>query len=156
MKKKCETNLDEMQEQKLLMIEHNMAWIAFWGLLAAMVVQSLIFRPADIRSLAGEWIVFMTLCIYLVAGCLKNGIWDRKLKPDPKTNFLVSLTGAAIVGGVYGIIVFRNTGSWKTALITFGVAGVIMLAICYLLLVLTVKLYKKRVAELEDTAEGES
>ncbi len=28
--KKKKSNLDEMQEQKLLQIEHNMAWLA-WG-----------------------------------------------------------------------------------------------------------------------------
>ncbi len=26
--------LDEMQEQKMLQIEHNACWLAFWGLLA--------------------------------------------------------------------------------------------------------------------------
>ena len=29
-------NLDEMQEQELLKIEHNGCWLAFWGLLAVM------------------------------------------------------------------------------------------------------------------------
>lgn len=32
-------NLDEMQEQELLKIEHNGCWLAFWGLLAVMAVQ---------------------------------------------------------------------------------------------------------------------
>ena len=27
------SNLDEMQEQELLKIEHNGCWLAFWGLL---------------------------------------------------------------------------------------------------------------------------
>ena len=35
-------NLDEMQEQKLLHIEHNGCWLAFWALLAAMTAESLL------------------------------------------------------------------------------------------------------------------
>lgn len=38
--KKTESQLDEMQEQKLLKIEHTSFWLAFWGLVAAILVQS--------------------------------------------------------------------------------------------------------------------
>ena len=31
-------NLDEMQEQELLKIEHNGCWLAFWGMLAVMAI----------------------------------------------------------------------------------------------------------------------
>lgn len=31
-------NLDEMQEQELLTVEHNGCWIAFWSLLAAIII----------------------------------------------------------------------------------------------------------------------
>ena len=34
MKKKMKNKLDEMQELKMLKIEHNGCWFAFWGLLA--------------------------------------------------------------------------------------------------------------------------
>ena len=37
------SNLDEMQEQELLKVEHNGCWIAFWGLLAAIIIQSILF-----------------------------------------------------------------------------------------------------------------
>lgn len=32
-------NLDEMQEHKLLKIEHNGCWFAIWSLLAAIFIQ---------------------------------------------------------------------------------------------------------------------
>ena len=32
-------NLDERQELKLLKIEHNGCWFAFWGLLIAIAIQ---------------------------------------------------------------------------------------------------------------------
>ncbi len=37
--KKRKNNLDERQEQRLLQIESSGFWLAFWGLLAAIVIQ---------------------------------------------------------------------------------------------------------------------
>ena len=80
------SNLDEMQEAKLLEIEHNGCWLAFWGLVIAMIVQLFTTDAADLpRTLAGEWILFMALAVYLGEACLRNGIWDRRLKADRKT-----------------------------------------------------------------------
>ena len=42
MKKRNKSNLDERQEQRLLRIERNGCWLAFWGLLVAMGVQTAI------------------------------------------------------------------------------------------------------------------
>ena len=95
------SNLDEMQEQALLRIEHTGCCLVFWGLLAAMAVQGVM--GAGIRELAGEWIVFMVLALYLVIGCLHHGIWDPKLKPNAKTNFIVSL-----LAGMAGSYFFDN------------------------------------------------
>ena len=155
MKKNCENHLDEMQEQKLLHLEHNMAWIAFWGLLGAILIQ-LVLKPRDLSGILGEWFVFIALCVYLIAGCLKNGIWDRRLTPDPKTNLLGSLFAGALTGGVFGLIAYRNTGLLSRALVWFGGAGAGMTVLCWLLLTVTAKLYKKRVTQLEDIAEGDT
>ena len=38
-------NLDEMQEQELLKIEHNGCCLAFWGLLVVMAVQMVMRVP---------------------------------------------------------------------------------------------------------------
>lgn len=51
--KKNKSNLDERQELKLLKIEHNGCWFAFWGLLAVMLVQ-LLLGNNDAKNLAGE------------------------------------------------------------------------------------------------------
>lgn len=152
--KKSENLLDEMQEQKLLHMEHNMAWIAFWGLLAAMVIQLFLFGPTRLETVAGEWVVFMVITAYLLVNCVRNGIWDRKLKPDHKTNFLASLIGGGAVFALTLLFVHRNTGNWRIALIAAGVLGLITLALCFSALTLTVKLYKKRLTELEG-APGE-
>ena len=75
--------LDEYQEQTMLKIEHNGCWFAFWGLLAAMMIQMVVFQ--DAKAAAGEWVVFMCLALYMAAACIKNGIWDRHLTLSTST-----------------------------------------------------------------------
>lgn len=40
------SQLDEMQEQKLCKLESRGFWLLWWGLLAAIIVQSLVGEPA--------------------------------------------------------------------------------------------------------------
>ena len=86
--KKMKNNLDERQELKLLKIEHNGCWLAFWGLLIALTVQ-MVLTPDEPKAMAGEWIVFMALALYLSVACMKNGIWDRKIRPTVKNHLLM-------------------------------------------------------------------
>ena len=86
-------NLDEMQEQELLKIEHNGCCLAFWGLLVVMAVQMVMRVPG--RQMLGEWIVFMALSLYIAIACLRKGIWDRRLKANRKTNLIISLLAGA-------------------------------------------------------------
>ena len=65
--RKMKSNLDERQELKLLKIEHNGCWIAFWGLLIVMAIQMIVGNDS-IKNLAGEWAVFMSLAFYLWVG----------------------------------------------------------------------------------------
>ena len=51
--RKMKSNLDERQELKLLKIEHNGCWIAFWGLLIVMAIQMIVGNDS-IKNLAGE------------------------------------------------------------------------------------------------------
>ena len=50
------SNLDERQEQDLLKIEHNACWLAFWGLLAVLVVEFVVCGANRIEIFAGEWL----------------------------------------------------------------------------------------------------
>ena len=145
--------MDEMQEQKLLKIEHNMAWLAFWGLLIVMALQLMLGGAEYIMAVLGEWMVFMAMCVYMVSGCLKAGIWDRKLKPEPKTNFLCSLVGAVAVGVVVGIAQWRYTDNWRFAAAVAGGCALLTLLLCFCALSFAVKFYKKRRNELEEDCE---
>ena len=144
------SNLDEMQEAKLLGIEHNGCWLAFWGLLAAIVVQLFIFGVENFRYIAGEWVVFMALAVYLGEACLRNGIWDRRLKADRKTNLIASLVAAAAAGLVSGAVVLARYHSVSGAVASFVICFAAVFAACFLLLSLTAREYKKKLAKLED------
>ena len=98
--RKMKSNLDERQELKLLKIEHNGCWIAFWGLLIVMAIQMIVGNDS-IKNLAGEGAVLMSLAFYLLVACIRNGIWDRRLKPNFKTNVIVSSIAAVLTGIIW-------------------------------------------------------
>ena len=117
-------NLDEMQEQKLLKLESRGFWLIWWALLAAMAVQLLVCGAEAQRHLLGEWAVFMVASVYMVAACIRQGLWDRKLKPNLRTNLLLSLlTGVAMA--VFGLFAF-DYWNWVSALLTGVVTALLV------------------------------
>ncbi|MGM9614305.1 MAG: DUF6773 family protein [Oscillospiraceae bacterium] len=144
------SNLDERQEQALLKIEHNACWLAFWGLLAVMLVE-LIFFGFDLKAVGGEWLVFLVVALYLFADCMKNGIWDRKLQPNLKTNFLVSLTAGVVCGLVVTLVSLRSwPGSPLLSVVSGAVSAVFVLGVCLISLQLSAASIKKRQAKMEE------
>lgn len=159
MKKKMKNKLDEMQEQKMLKIEHNGCWFAFWGLLAALFIQVLIYGYGNDswRYMVGEWIVFMCLALYIVIDCLRNGIWDRHLSPTLNVNICASAIGGVIVGVLNFTSSYRNYYMSAVAVATGIVSGIMVFILCFAGLTCCTFLYKKRVAhmEQEDAEEDE-
>lgn len=146
-----ENNLDEMQEQKLLHIERNGCWFCFWALLISFIIQSIIYdRPDLFRYVAGEWIVFMCLCLYMCISCIKNGIWDRHYKANISTNLMFSLV-AAIVFGIYMFITVYKRSNMLGGSIASGIfAGGFVFVICFIAFCISTAAYKKRVQQLEE------
>ena len=147
--KKMKNRLDEMQEQKLLHIEHNGCWFAFWALLVAIFVQMAFFGIGNFKEIAGEWVVFMMLALYLAISSMKNGIWDRKLEPNLKNNVLVSLISAAGFGVIFAIVNYFNFKSVEAAFITFVIMAMILFVAIYLALMVSTLIYQKRVRDME-------
>ena len=113
--------MDEMQEQTQLRIESGGCWLAFSGMLAAMVVQCVLHcTPA---SMAGEWVVFMVLCVYMLVQETRSGLWDRHLKPNLGTNLLLSLL-TVVAMAVFGLFAF-DFWNWVSALLT-GIATALL------------------------------
>ena len=153
MKKK--NKLDEMQEQKLLRIEHNGCWFAFWALIAAMLIQMAVFGVTEFRTILGEWVVFMALSVYLGIACLKNGIWDRRLEPNRKTNLAVSLIAASAFSAVWSVISYIRWGDLYTAVLTFGMMAVFFFVLCFAGLTIAAKMYQRRFEKLEQDSGDE-
>ena len=146
-------NLDERQEQVLLKIEHNGCWLAFWGLLAALVVE-FFFLNFDAKAVAGEWIVFMVLALYMVFACIRNGIWDRRLMPNFKTNLIVS----AIASIAFGILMtvgvsLRAPGKLAGSLAAGFVSAIPVFVLCLVFLSISAKRVKKIVEAQEAGTE---
>lgn len=156
--KNSKSNLDEMQEAKLLKIEHNGCWLAFWGLLTVMIVELFVFDAEEVvRAAAGEWIVFMVLSVYIGAACLKNGIWDRHLKANAKTNLLISLIAAVAAGLIVGGVLYSRYQIFEDAAITFISTTVVCFVLCFAALSISARIMKKKLEALEsETDEQDS
>ena len=136
---KRKNNLDEMQEQKLLHIESKGYWLAFWGLGVSLIIQLIFYGPTnDWRYMAAEWIVFMAIALYMVAGCIKEGIWDRKLRPSFKDNIFNE----------------RLDNEYKQNSGAAGIfSGLRVMILCFITLTISSAIYKKRQEKLEEESE---
>lgn len=163
MNSKKKNNLDEMQEQTLLKIESKAYGIAFWLLLIAIVVQN-VLEVSDLGEgiplIAGEWIVFMILCVYVAVNCLKNNIWERKLKPTVGTNFILSLIGGVVSGAMVAIPAFINTAESPDRIIDtaiiFAAVTVFGTLLTFSIVTLCSKAYIKNSAKAENAEDEET
>ena len=147
--KTLKNNLDERQEQALLNIEKNGCWIAYFALLLSLFVQMAIFGITDFKAIVGEWIIFMLLSLYLVIACIRKGIWDRRLKPNRKTNFIVSVVSAVIASVLFGIVNYFNYKSLTGAVATFAIVLIGAFVLIFIALTISSNIFKKREAKLE-------
>ena len=143
------SNLDEMQEQELLKIEHNGCWLVFWLLLASMVIQSIVYRRTDFRTIAGEWIVFMILAIYLAFACIRKGIWDRRIPMTTKSNVIISCLAGFITGLLNALIISRHIRSASIILLPALLTAAITFILCLATLTFMMKKTVKRQAVME-------
>ena len=148
------SNLDEQQERKLLEIESRGCWLAFWGLLLALIAESIVIK--DPYAIIGEWILFMGLALFLGISCGRAGIWDRRMDMSPKTSLLVALA-AALCAAVFmfGFTYVRYQkliGSLSSA----AIMGGITFAVCFLILRIAARATKKRQDELNAEPDDET
>ncbi len=152
--KKQKSNLDEMQEKKLLKIEHNACWIAFWGLFAAIYIQIAIGN-GGLAQLGGEIAVMLILSVYLMIGCIRNGLWDRKLQPNAKTNLILSLVTGLVFGIFWFVLSYRNYHKLAGSLAAFAITFIIIGGMVFVCLQLATAVYRHQVKKLEAKADKE-
>lgn len=153
--KKMKNKLDERQEQKLLQIEHNGCWFAFWALAASLFIQQMLLGIGEWKYVAGEWVIFMCLALYLMFACVKNGIWDRRLEANTGTNFLVSLLSSVVFGIIIAVINYFHYHSIGGAVATFAVFTVVLFAAIFAALSASMVLFKKNVRSMEEDFDEE-
>ena len=143
-------NLDEMQKQTLLKIESRGFWRYGAAAGGADHRKSAGLCP---REMAAEFFIFMLGAAYSVLSDLRAGIWDRRLKPNTKTNVVVSVAGGAAVF-VWGLIKFAALGA-GIAVLQAVIMGVCTWVLCFALLQLCAALTRKRREHLDDPKDGE-
>ena len=152
---KLKSKLDERQEMALGKIESKGCWIAFWGLLAVMAIQAVLY-DFDAKTLAGEWVVFMILCIYIGGACAKEGIWCRTFEPSAGSNALFSLGGGLGLGIIVGASKYLQYPDAIGGCVATGLlVGGFTFILCFIKLSVSAKSYAKRKEELEAEPEEE-
>lgn len=150
-------NLDEMQELKLLKIESRGFWLGFFGLFLSIMVQIFLYDSEEAKGIfTGEFIVLLCMGIYLIAGCLKNGIWDRHLQATPQVNIGVSILAAALTALFNAIMSYRNYHSIGGAVAVFIVYFFMIGIILSVTMCLCTAFYQRKRTQLEEECEEES
>lgn len=147
-------NLDEMQELKLLRIESRGFWLGFFGLAASMAAQAFVYGAELVGDMIfGELIVFLCMGLYLIGGCLKNGIWDRHIQPTFAANIILSLLAAAATALFHCILSYRTYQDGRMAIIVFIAYFFLIGTVLSVTLCLCTALYQKRRKQLEKDDE---
>ena len=140
------TNLDEQQERKLLEIESRGFWLAFWGILLALIVESVVIK--DMCAIIGELVLFMGLALYLAISCMRAGIWDRRADMSRRTCLLFSLAAGICTGLFVFAFTFARYQKPIGSLCAGAIGVVFTIALTYLILRLAARATKKRQDEL--------
>ena len=105
---------------------------------------------------AGEFIVFLCMGIYLIAECLRNGIWDRHLSATPAVNIGLSLLAAAVTGLFNAIVSYRNYHDATAAFSVFIVYFLMLSIVISVTLTVCSALYRRRRRHLEEGGDDEN
>lgn len=120
--------LDEMQQQKKLVIESRGFWLAWTALAIDLMIQGA--NGADFRQINGEWIIFMLLCAYSMVEYTRNGIWTSY---NTKPTMLDNLGWSLLAGVILTLFVlYRNSHQdwWRpeywTGPVVAGMSGTVL------------------------------
>ena len=145
--------LDEMQEHTMLTIESRGFWLVWSLLLVVLLGEGLL--GFTMREMAGTWAVFMISCVYIVAACLRAGLWSRSIKATIGAN----LVGSLISGAVIGVFTFIKMSAYDAPLsiilVGAGIAAGITFVLALVVLQLCSAAYKKRHEQLENEFDKE-
>ena len=137
----------------MLTIESRGFWLVWSLLLAVLLGEGML--GFTMREMAGTWVVFMIGCVYIIAACLRAGLWSRRIKNNTGTNVLLSLVGAAAIG----VFTFVRMSAFDVPLAIHlacaAIAAGFTFALTLAALLLCGAAYNKRHEELEKEADKE-
>ncbi len=148
--KNNKNKLDEMQELNLLNIEKNGAWLMFFGLLIAIVIQAIIFQDELLKYTAGETIVLLTGGVYMLGSSLKKGIWARRTPATACANLLISFISSGVFSILFGVINYARLGTLQAAVFSALGFFLFIFILCFIVLTVLAGVYKKRNKTLEE------
>lgn len=140
--------LDEMQEQTMRKIESRGCYVFFFGLTAALVIQTAMGVGQE--QILGEGIVLVLGALYLLVEYMRHGLWERHATATTGTNLLASFVAAAVVGGM----TFVRNGYWPGALCSAIFSGILCFAAMQWTMTLALK-RRKTLDEQEEENEDE-
>lgn len=147
--KKLRNNLDEMQEQNLLNIEKTGFWMAYWGLVIAIVAQTLIYKENAFAYIRGECIILFVSSICMALECIRKGIWSRSIPATPRANLLCSFVAAGAFSLILGVIKYIQYGSVPGAFASAVIFFISMFFLCFVVLSGMLFFYNRKKEKLE-------
>lgn len=142
--------VDERQEMDLLRVEHYSFWLMYWLLLIEMVVQGVILDEGD--KIIGEWIIFMIVTTFALAGWIRKGVWSYQSRkvPGVKSYLWYSLV-TAVLGGILGFCggLKWNSGNIPALMMNIVCTGACSFVSAFVLFLIGGGIAKKREKKLE-------
>lgn len=148
--------LDERQRQQMYQIEHRGFWFAYFGILALLLLE--ILTNASGILIGCTTILLLALSIYTECCCIRRGLWDWRLKPNPKSNALMSMIGAVCIF-VFTLLVYTKNGYFVNSpalmYLCALIAAFFTFILTFALLSVTAHICNKRKARLDEACEDD-
>lgn len=143
-------NLDEMQEQKLLHIERDAFWLLYFLIVLDLIVKCVLGKSR--WEVLSEALCFIIVSIVMVSRCIKNGIWDRKIGADSRSNMVLSAIAGIIVAVVNIPVYYWNAGNQFTPglLAAMLISGIFTFILAFFFISVCAGLYKRKKNQLEE------
>ena len=143
-------NLDEMQEQKLLHIEKDAFWLLYCLIGLDVIVKCITGKPK--WETLSEALCFFAVGIFVVCRCIKNGIWDRRIRADSRSNMILSAIAGIVVAVMNIPVYYWNAGNRFTPglLAAMLISGIFTFILTFFFISVCTGLYKRKKKQLEE------
>ena len=137
-------------------IESNSFYLVFSLLLIAIAVQPILESHGWLTGISdalGEGIVLLICAAYFCIQCIRQNLWDRKIKPTQKNNIRISLIGSALFFLIAFLYKYLIDLQFSSAITTALLSAAACFLLCIALTTLLAGIHKKREQQAEEQAE---